>query len=49
MEAKLSPCRTGLLFAADKQLAHKLIEQFAPGQVPAAIGTLVRHRGEACR
>jgi hypothetical protein len=28
--------------AADKQHAHKLIEQLAPGQVPAAIGMLER-------
>lgn len=28
--------------AADKQHAHELIEQLAPGQVPAAIGMLER-------
>ena len=28
--------------AADKQLAHKLIEHLAPDQVPAAIGMLER-------
>jgi hypothetical protein len=28
--------------AADKQHAHKLIDQLAPGQVPAAIGMLER-------
>jgi hypothetical protein len=28
--------------AADKEHAHKLIEQLAPGQVPAAIGMLER-------
>jgi hypothetical protein len=35
--------------AADKQIAHKLIEQLAPGQVPAAMGMLERQLDPVAR